>query len=96
MLLKKTADRERVDKDKRIQEKFKVCDTLPEDWTLKTEIEIQMPLLKSVEEINDILNFKDIARQLSYFIYMETQLPKFLQENQSKYTVKNGKISMHL
>lgn len=93
MLLKKTADRERHDKDKRIQEKFKVCDTLPEDWTLKTEIEIQMPLLKSVEEVNDILNFKDVARQLSYFIYMETQLPKFLQENQSKYPVKNGKIS---
>ena len=57
---------------------------MPDDWSLKTEIEIQMPLLKSIDSVEDILNYKDVARQLSYFIYMETQLPKFLQENQSK------------
>lgn len=45
-----------------------------------------MPLLKTVEDVNEILNYKDVARSLSYFIYMETQLPKFLTENQSKYT----------
>lgn len=43
-----------------------------------------MPLLKSVDEVTEILNYKDIQRSLNYFIYMETQLPKFLQENQSK------------
>ena len=57
---------------------------MPDDWSLKTEIEIQMPLLKSIDSVEDILNYKDVAHQLSYFIYMETQLPKFLQENQSK------------
>lgn len=44
MLLKKTAEREKQDKDKRLQEKFKVCKELPEDWTLKTELELQVPL----------------------------------------------------
>ena len=68
-----------------MQEKYLVCDTLPEDWTLKTELEISVPLIKDVTEVNDqILNHKDIQRQLDYFIYMETQLPRFLQENQSK------------
>lgn len=45
-----------------------------------------MPLLKQVEEVNEILNYKDVASCLSYYIYMETQLPKFLQENQSKFS----------
>lgn len=44
-----------------------------------------MPLLKPVDDVNEILNYKDVARSLSYFIYVETQLPKFLTENQSKY-----------
>ena len=73
-----------MDNERRIQEKFKTCATLPEDWSLKTEIELQMPLLKPVDDVNEILNYKDVARSLSYFIYMETQLPKFLTENQSK------------
>ena len=83
-LLMKTAEREKHDKDERIQKKFKVCATLPDDWSLKTEIEITMPLLKPVEDVSEILNYKDIAHALRYYIYMETQLPKFLQENQSK------------
>jgi hypothetical protein len=83
-LLMKTAEREKQDKDERIQKKFKVCATLPDDWSLKTEIEITMPLLKPVEDVSEILNYKDIAHALRYYIYMETQLPKFLQENQSK------------
>ena len=83
-LLMKTAEREKQDKDERIQKKFKVCATLPDDWSLKTEIEIKMPLLKPVEDVSEILNYKDIAHALRYYIYMETQLPKFLQENQSK------------
>lgn len=84
MILKKTAEREKQEKDLRLKEKFKVCESLPEDWTLKTELDIQMPLLKSVEDVSEILNFKDVARNLSYYIYMETPLPKFLQESQSK------------
>ena len=59
-IVKKTADREKQDKEQRIQEKYKVCESLPEDWTLKTEIEIQVPLLKEVDEVNDILNYKDV------------------------------------
>ena len=43
-----------------------------------------MPLLSAVDDINEVLNYKEVARMLSYFIYTETQLPKFLQENQSK------------
>ena len=57
---------------------------MPDDWSLKTEIEITMPLLKPVEDISEIFNYKDIAHALRYYIYMETQLPKYLQENQSK------------
>jgi hypothetical protein len=83
-IVKKTADRERQDKEQRLQEKYMVCDSLPEDWTLKTELEISVPLLKEVDDINELLNYKDVQRSLNYFIYMETQLPKFLQENQSK------------
>ena len=64
-----------------MQDKFKVCEVLPEDWTLKTEIEIQMPLLKPIDNLNEILNYKDVARALNYYIYMEVQMPKFLQEN---------------
>ena len=51
---------------------------------MKTELELQIPLNNTVEDVNDIFNYKDVARQLSYFIYMETSLPKFLQESQSK------------
>lgn len=94
MILKKTAEREKQEKDLRLKEKFKVCESLPEDWTLKTELDIQMPLLKSVEDVSEILNFKDVARNLSYYIYMETPLPKFLQESQNAEYIRNSdKIS---
>lgn len=53
-----------------------------------------MPLLKPVDDINEILNYKEIARSLNYFIYTETQLPKFLQENQNAEYLRNAdKIS---
>lgn len=56
------AKRVKQDKDRRLQEKFKTCEALPEDWSLKTEIDLQMPLLKSVDNVNEILNYKDVAR----------------------------------
>ena len=49
-----------MDKTQRMQEKYMVCERLPEDWTLKTEVEISVPLLKEVEEASGILNHKDI------------------------------------
>jgi hypothetical protein len=36
-----------------MQEKYLVCDSLPEDWTLKTELEISVPLLREVSEISE-------------------------------------------
>ena len=69
--LKQKAEIERKDKDQRIQDKFKLCEVLPEDYSLKTEIELQMPLLKPIDDLNEILNYKDVARALNYYIYME-------------------------
>ena len=90
-IVKKTADKERLDKEQRMQEKYLVCDSLPEDWTLKTELEISVPLMREVTEASEqILNHKDVQRQLNYFIYMETQLPKFLQENQNAEYLRNA------
>ena len=87
--LKQKKEIERKDKDLRLQDKYKVCEVLPEDWALKTEIEIQMPLLKPIDDLNEILNYKDVARALNYYIYMEAQMPKFLQENQNAEYLRN-------
>lgn len=60
-IVKKTADKERLDKEQRMQEKYLVCDSLPEDWTLKTELEISVPLMREVTEASEqVLNHKDV------------------------------------
>lgn len=97
-LLKNAARQKKEEKVKRFDEKYQTCDSLPNDWSLKRTLEIQLKLdekatkttetrNKLVEEIIDLVNPKQISKSLSYNIYMPVEIPRFLQENQSKSTI---------
>lgn len=80
---------------KKLEEKFKTFDKLPEDWSLKTQIEIQINVLKKEkegekdEEMQPLVEQKKISTMLSYFMFTPNEQPQFLQERQNKEYLKH-------
>lgn len=67
---------------------FKTCDELPEDWSLKTQIDVQVVTeggsdTGQDESVTDALNHRTMSKILSYYIFCPSNanLMQFSHEN---------------
>jgi len=59
-------------REKKLEEKFKICGKLPSDWTLKTQMDIQINVSKAQSEgevSEPVVELKKLSKMLSYFLF---------------------------
>ena len=83
MMLKQQQERAKQDRNKKIETRYKLSEHLPQDQSLKNQLDIQIFSAQNTP-LPASFSTQQILSHLSYYIYMPIELPPYMQEIQSK------------